>query len=78
MSNVNVMRKGAGTILSNGINKYFLSFFVWFLWPQFGNLIVTLCIHTGRERGGVIYGGGAQTVQIPQKPDIMAAILSRV
>jgi hypothetical protein len=30
----------APSILSNGIKI----FFVWFLWPQFGNLIVTLCI----------------------------------
>jgi hypothetical protein len=38
---VNGVRKQAGTILSDGINKYFLSF----LWPQFGNLIVTLCMY---------------------------------
>jgi hypothetical protein len=42
MSNVNVVWKGVGTILS--INKYFLSFLCGFLWPQFRNLIVTLCI----------------------------------
>jgi hypothetical protein len=43
ISDVNVVWKPAGTILSDGINKYFYLFFVWFLWPQFGNLIVTLC-----------------------------------
>jgi hypothetical protein len=40
--------------LSDGINKYFLSFLCGFLWPQFGNLIVTLCIsafHTAHELG---------------------------
>jgi hypothetical protein len=45
MSDVNIMLKRAGTILSDGNNKcYFIFFFVVFLWPQFGNLIVTLCI----------------------------------
>jgi hypothetical protein len=43
MSNVNVVRKRAGTILSDGINKYFYLFCV-VLWFQFGNLIVTLYI----------------------------------
>jgi hypothetical protein len=43
MSDVNVVRERAGTILSDGINKYFL-YFLCVLWPQFGNLIVTLCI----------------------------------
>jgi hypothetical protein len=38
MSDVNVVPKRAGTILSNGINKYFLSFLCGFLWPQFRNL----------------------------------------
>jgi hypothetical protein len=45
MSDVDVVQKWAGTILSDGINKYFLSFLCSFLWPQFGNLIVTLCIY---------------------------------
>jgi hypothetical protein len=36
--------KWAGTILSDGIKKYFLSFFYGSLWPELGNLIVTLCI----------------------------------
>jgi hypothetical protein len=36
-------KRCAGTILSDGINKYFFTVFV-FLGPQFGNLIVTLCI----------------------------------
>jgi hypothetical protein len=31
MSDVNIARKWAGTILSHGINKYFLSFFVVFM-----------------------------------------------
>jgi hypothetical protein len=43
MSDVNVVRKQAGIILSDGIN-IFLSFLCGFLWPQFGNLLVTLCI----------------------------------
>jgi hypothetical protein len=34
--------EAGGTIMSDGINI----FFVCFLWPQFGNLIVTLCIHS--------------------------------
>jgi hypothetical protein len=42
MSDVNVVLKRAGTILSDDINTFFI-FFVWFLWPKFGNLIVTLC-----------------------------------
>jgi hypothetical protein len=43
MSDVNVVRKRAGTVLSyDGIDKYSLSFLC-VLWPQFGNLIVTLC-----------------------------------
>jgi hypothetical protein len=42
MRDVNIVRKRAGTILSDGINKYLLSFLYGFLWPQFGNLIVTL------------------------------------
>jgi hypothetical protein len=42
MSDVNVVRNRAGTILSDDINKY-LSSFVLFLRPQFGNLIVTPC-----------------------------------
>jgi hypothetical protein len=44
MSDVNVVRKRAGTIWSDGINKYFLLFLCGFLWPQFRNLIVTLCL----------------------------------
>jgi hypothetical protein len=32
----------AGIIFSDNINIYL--FFVWFLWPQLWNLIVTLCI----------------------------------
>jgi hypothetical protein len=43
MSDVNVMRKRAGTVLSDGVNKHFLSLLCGFLWHQFGNLIVTLC-----------------------------------
>jgi hypothetical protein len=39
---VNVAPKKAGTTLSDGINKYFFVFYVWFLWPQFRILIVTL------------------------------------
>jgi hypothetical protein len=46
MSDINVVRKEAGTILSDGINKYFLSFLCGLLWSQFGNLIVTLCMYT--------------------------------
>jgi hypothetical protein len=41
MRDVNV-RKQAGTILNDGINKYCLCFLCGVLWPQFGNLIVTL------------------------------------
>jgi hypothetical protein len=48
MSDVNAVRKRAGTILNDGINKYFLSFCV-VLWPQFGNLIVTLCVNMTRK-----------------------------
>jgi hypothetical protein len=44
MRDVNVVRKRAGTTLSDDINKYLLLFLYGFLWPQFGNLIVTLCI----------------------------------
>jgi hypothetical protein len=33
MSDTNFVQKRAGTILTEGINKYFL-LFVWFLWPQ--------------------------------------------
>jgi hypothetical protein len=36
------VQKRAGTILSDGINTYILSFLCGFSWPQFGNLIVTL------------------------------------
>jgi hypothetical protein len=46
MSNVNIVRKRVATILGDGINKYFLSFLCGFLWPQFGHLIVTLCMYT--------------------------------
>jgi hypothetical protein len=42
-SDVNVLRKLAGTILGGGFNKYYL-FFVWILWPKFGRLITKLCI----------------------------------
>jgi hypothetical protein len=47
-SNVNDVQRRAGTILSDGTNKYFLSLLCGFSWPQFGNLIATLCtyIHT--------------------------------
>jgi hypothetical protein len=38
---------GGGTILSDGINKYFLSFLCGILWPQFRNSIVTLCTSEG-------------------------------
>jgi hypothetical protein len=43
MSDVNAVWAQVGIILSDGINKYLLSFYM-FLWPQFRNLIVTLCI----------------------------------
>jgi hypothetical protein len=53
MSDVNVVWGRAGVILSNGINKYFLC---GFLWPHFGNLIVTLCMHTAvGSPGGDIF-----------------------
>jgi hypothetical protein len=51
MSHVNIVRKRAWPILSDGINKY-LFLLCGLLWPQFGNLTVTLCImggHTGVE-----------------------------
>jgi hypothetical protein len=38
------VQKWVGTILNDGINKYFLSILCDFLWPQFRNLIVTLCM----------------------------------
>jgi hypothetical protein len=43
MSDINIVRKRTGTILSDGINKYFSYFLYRFLCPQFGNLLVTLC-----------------------------------
>jgi hypothetical protein len=33
-------KRCAGAILNDGIDKYFLFFCVWFLWPRFENLIV--------------------------------------
>jgi hypothetical protein len=44
MSDGNIMPKRAETILSDGINRYFLSFVWGFLWPQFRNVILTLFI----------------------------------
>jgi hypothetical protein len=44
MSDVNIVQKQAGTILSDDIYKYFFYLFcVVLLWHQFRNLIVTLC-----------------------------------
>jgi hypothetical protein len=43
------VRKRMGTILSEGVNKCFLYFLCGFLWPQFGNLIVTLCTTRSRR-----------------------------
>jgi hypothetical protein len=44
MRDVNVVQKRTGTILSDGVIKYFLSFLCRFLWPQLQNLIVKLCM----------------------------------
>jgi hypothetical protein len=61
MSDVNVVRKRAGTILNDGINKYHVSFF---LWLQFGNLIVTLYSYMSNFMGRRIHNTDINSNQI--------------
>jgi hypothetical protein len=49
MNDVIVVRKRAGTILSDENNNFFMFLRV-FLWPQFRNLIVTLCTLLSRHQ----------------------------
>jgi hypothetical protein len=62
MSDVKVVRKRTGTILSDGISKYCVTLCA-VLWPQFGNLTVTRCMITGHT--GVEIRVGIFVLRLP-------------